>query len=483
MAMIVPNGKKSYVIRIYINNKQVKLYGFTNKEVAARFGANLERLKKSRKSCMDDDLKTWVTNLEKENPDFYDKIADFGLVKKRETPKTLGDLLEIHRKRATVIEETRVTWDNVYHNLLGYFSGEKLVTDISQEDAQKFDSWLRTTPLNRRSKEPKPYAEATANKRITIVKTIFNFAEELDWINRNPFRFLEPGDSTNPDKLEYVPKEKFMKVVEVSPLRWRLVWLFGRLCGLRGPSEMFRMEWGDIRFSTPEEKGSVSVRAKKTRRHGRLYRELPLPALLEKYLIRWKKRLPEGEKMVFPGMTTKTTFSMKIKRLIKKAGVDTWKNPWYNLRKSFCSDLLPVVKDITAYERMTDHKYATGVKHYQIMTRGRVVAGMDQALEALEIPLKHKKKPSSEQGLKSSSGHEKPSSEQGLKNGLVEDLNEASSSFSHNSVLSRRDSQVPEISGQTPKRKPSRGDAQKGNMRLMGLEPMTCGLKVSCSTD
>jgi len=34
--------------------------------------------------------------------------------------------------------------------------------------------------------------------------------------------------------------------------------------------------------------------------------------------------------------------------------------------------------------RTTFHSYATGAKHYQTMTKGRMATGMDQALEALE---------------------------------------------------------------------------------------------------
>ena len=64
--------------------------------------------------------------------------------------------------------------------------------------------------------------------------------------------------------------------------------------------------------------------------------------------------------------------------------VPVWKNPWYNLRKSFYTDLLPVVKDIMTYEQITDHSYTIAAKHYQIMTKGRLASGMNQALEALD---------------------------------------------------------------------------------------------------
>ena len=93
------------------------------------------------------------------------------------------------------------------------------------------------------------------------------------------------------------------------------------------------------------------VRAEKNKQHGRSYRVVPLPAVLEMHLVEWMEQAPEGEPLLFPGM--------------KK-------------------DLLPVVKDITTYEQITDNSYTIVAKHYQTMTDGRLATGMNQALEALD---------------------------------------------------------------------------------------------------
>ena len=333
---------------------------------------------------MPPELTVWVSELEKNSPALYDKIAEAGLMEAREESRTLGELLETHRKRHDVSEATRTTWDLIGHNLVEFFGGEKAIARMTQEEVHQFDQWLRTAPLNRRTKEAIPYTEATANKRIGIAKTIFHYAEKIGWIGKNPFRFLKGGDSTNPEKLEYVSAESLIKVVESAPLRWRVILLFGRFCGLRGSSELYKMEWGDIHLSTAEEKGWIAVRAEKNKRHRRSYRVVPLPAVLESYLVQWMEQAAEGEKMVFPKMKKHTNFSVETGKLIAKAGLPVWKNPWYNLRKSFCTDLLPVVKDITTYEQITDHSYTIAAKHYQIMTKGRLASGMNQALEALD---------------------------------------------------------------------------------------------------
>ena len=381
----VSKEKNNYAVRVQVDGKEVRFRGFTNKQVAVRLGDKLECLKAAKKTGgISPDLEIWVSELEKNSPELYDKIAGVGLVKEREKPKTLRELLEVHRQRADVIEASREVWDKAAKNLCDFFGEKKHITDITPDDAIKFEKWLRTAPLNYRRNESVPYSASTVSKRLGNIKTFFYYAEKIGWLDRNPFRFLKSGDTTNPDKLEYVPKESILKVVEVAPLYWRVILLFGRFCGLRGSSELYRMEWGDIHFSATEEKGWVAVRAEKNKRHGRSYRVVPLPDVLERHLIRWAEQAPEGEKLLFPGMEKKQNFSTMTGKLAAKAGLPCWKNPWYNLRKSFCSDLLPVVKDITTYEQITDHSYTIAAKHYQIMTGGRLAAGMNQALEALE---------------------------------------------------------------------------------------------------
>ena len=469
----VSKHRDKYIIRVKTDVGERKISGFTNKREAERVRDKILALETAKKTGeMPRDVAVWVAESETKYPELRRRLASFGLVELLEEKRTLIELLEVHRQRADVIEGTRLTWDHVRDNLLEFFSGEKAVADISQEDAQRFDLWLRTEPLNRRNKKAVPYAKATVSKRIGIVKTIFHYAEKIGWIDRNPFRFLKSGDSTNPDKLEYVPREKLLKVVETAPLYWRMIMLFGRFCGVRGPSELYRMEWGDIHLSTAEENGWIAVRTKKNERHGRTFRVVPLPSVLEKHLIRWAEQAREGEKLLFPGMEKDTNFPVMVEKLIVKAGLPVWKNPWYNLRKSFCSDLLPVVKDITTCEQITDHSYTVAAKHYQIMTGGRLATGMEQALEALDNTSKHEVKPLSENALKNGSSGD-----------VFGDITGDMRSITPDGVIARRDSQVPVLSGSTQETKDARDFSRAHKLRLMGLEPMTCGLKVSCSTD
>jgi site-specific recombinase XerD len=457
--------KNRYSVRLLINNKEFRFRGFTNRREAERFADKLEMLKTARKTgTMPGELAVWVGELEKNSPELYDRIADIGLMEAREESRTLEELLKTHRNRSDVSEATRTTWDLIGHNLIEFFGGEKPIARMTQEEVHQFDQWLRTAPLNRRNKQAVAYTEATANKRIGIAKTIFHYAEKIGWIAKNPFRFLKGGDSTNPEKLEYVPAENLLKVVENSPLRWRVILLFGRFCGLRGSSELYRMEWGDIHLSTAEEKGWIAVRAEKNKHHGRAYRVVPLPTVLESHLVQWMEQALEGEKMVFPGMKKHTNFSVETGKLIAKAGLPVWKNPWYNLRKSFCTDLLPVVKDITTYEQITDHSYAIAAKHYQIMTKGRLATGMEQALQALENIPHTVKQPGD---IKEDTQNRVPETVP------VVSRKPSERCIISNSVIAQRDSQVPYFYERNPKEKPLREDTRKGIIGARGLEPPT----------
>ena len=372
------DGGNSYRVFHSVDGSDKLISTMTNKRAAERLADHVTTLAKNLANVPVETLE-WVDSLDDKT---HAKLAGMGLVEARKKARTLGELLEVFRKRGDVVEESKEVWDKVAKNLLAFFTGEKTLETFTQEDAVRFERWIRETPLNTRVQPPKPYATATIHKRLQHVKTVFTYAEKLGWLAVNPFRFLKSGDSTNPGKLEYVDLERFGRMLEVSPLYWRLVLMFGRFCGVRGSSELYRMEWEDIHLSSVEERGWVAIRACKNARHGRTFRVVPLPAVMEPVLVEWMEQAAEGETLVFPGMKKKQNFSVMTEKLARRAGVAPWLNPWYNLRKSFCTDLIQVVKDIPTYEQITDHGYAISVKHYQIMTGGRLARGMEAVAES-----------------------------------------------------------------------------------------------------
>ena len=472
------DGSNSYRVFQSVEGSDKLIATMSNRRSAERLADHVDTLAKNLANIPAETLE-WLEGLDDKT---HAKLATMGLVESRKEVHTLGDLLEAFRKRGDVTEESKIAWDKVARNLADFFGKDKPIEAITQEDGIKFERWLRTAPLNRRVNTPCPYSKATVHKRIGHAKTLFSYGEKLGWLAANPFRFLKSGDSVNPGNLEYVDLERFGKVLEVAPLYWRLLMMFGRYCGVRGSSELYRMEWGDIHLSSTEESGWVAIRACKNARHGRTYRVVPIPAIMEPVLVEWMEQAAEGQILVFPGMGKQTSFSGMVRKMAMKAGVVPWQNAWYNLRKSFCTDLIQEVKDIPTYEQITDHSYQISVKHYQIMTGGRLARGMEAVVKSgifapSTVPGSvyggFQAVPSAEN---TGSGGSVPSSVPGSVLVSVQSIsNSIRETNKTRQTLEKRDSEA--------LKKPVYDSSQTGPMENIGFEPVTYWLPASRSAN
>ena len=378
MSSVTPVNNNKYVIRLSINGKQVRFKGFSNKREAQRVGNCLDELEVARKRGAEPPtyVKEWLDKVS--NLPIYERLVNLGLAEPKKQVRTLEDLIEEYHKSLVHTEEA--TWKNytsMIHNLLAFFPKTTHLDEITREDAANFGLWLRTTPLNTRTKEPTPLSEATANRRIGGVKQIFNFGVRIGWLNTNPFSEVKGGDSVNPENLAYIPADETLKAIEGIPIKWQLILGLGRFCGLRGPSEMHNMTWDDVHYRTEKEPGWLYIPAVKNKRHGRVGRRIPLPPVVEVLFREYKAQMPENHK-VFPEMSQYSNFSVMTARFFDEARLPGRPNPWYNLRKSYCSDLLEQVKDIPVYEQIADHNYKVAAKHYQILHKGRMLKSLER---------------------------------------------------------------------------------------------------------
>ena len=67
-----------------------------------------------------------------------------------------------------------------------------------------------------------------------------------------------------------------------------------------------------------------------------------------------------------------------IERIFKWAGLEEISEPWYNLRRSFCSDLMESGIDPKLYEAVCGHGFEMGMRHYQILHPDRQRSGFDK---------------------------------------------------------------------------------------------------------
>lgn len=385
MASVSKRGN-NYNVRFRVNGCIKTIYGFTNKREAERVGEKLEALVSVKTTGeMTPDLTQWVTKLAASDSELYRKLAKFGLVEALDERYTLGDLFRLHREHKRDISPGTVeNYVKAEANLIEFFGESREVRKVTPRDADRFVKWLRETPLNRRAKnDAKIYSVGTVNRRVKRARQFFSYAQLLGWIDANPFQHIRGGESTNPEKWCYVKPETVIAVIDASRLpKWRCILALGRFAGVRGSSELYRLTWNDIHFGSDGEPGQVIIPAEKNKRHGRRFRAVPMHPILERELLSLFAQAPEGEPLLFPGMKKKANLATMTMKSVLQAGVVAWPNVWYNLRKSFCCDLMEAGIDPAVYEAITDHTYAIAMKHYQIPHAARLQRGYEKILES-----------------------------------------------------------------------------------------------------
>ncbi len=104
---------------------------------------------------------------------------------------------------------------------------------------------------------------------------------------------------------------------------------------------------------------------------GKTTGNVPLHPVLENLLRDWFDRAPEGVEKVFPEVNKISNINTNIKKSIRRAGYEVWKNPWYSLRTSFCNDVLESGVDLITYQHVCRHSMNTALKYYQKYHNGR----------------------------------------------------------------------------------------------------------------
>lgn len=142
-------------------------------------------------------------------------------------------------------------------------------------------------------------------------------------------------------------------------LKWRAIIALGRFAGCRGASDLHVLTWDKIRWSSAGELGSVLL-------EGKTKRKIPFTPILEKALADWYDVTPEGAR-VFPGMDKNTNTNNMFKKYAHRAGVEIPEaKPWYNLRKSFCTDIMGSGANLDEYRRICGHSPNVALNHYMI---------------------------------------------------------------------------------------------------------------------
>lgn len=366
---------ESFVVRIFLNGKQEKIYtGLKDRREADRLADKIQRLADSKRNEMnlaESGLADWVKKLESGNSKVYEKLVSLGLLEQKARPVTVADICRHYVKHSEKkAERTQKHYDNTAKRVMEYFGPNKPVAEITTDDAYSFEEWFRTAPLNTRMKPARPYDFTTANRELKNVKSVFLYALKLGVIQFNPFAVIRIEKDGNSDNKTYVPAEIVLEVIqaETTPLKWKVILALGRFAGCRGACDLCRLTWDDVIFSDDGKQGKITLKGKTA------CGTIPMAPVLENLLREWQGEAILQEidsQKVFPDVTEETNAWTMTKKSIERAGKEVWRNPWYSLRDSFCIDVMDLGLDPKTYSQLCRHSVQTGLEYYQKYTEHR----------------------------------------------------------------------------------------------------------------
>ena len=293
----------------------------------------------------DTDLAAWVGSL----PDVsHERLVQVGLAEPRDSSKqesiTVARLTEAFVERSAGKPATIRGFQQTLNSLVAFFGPDAKIESITAEGADAWRVWVAKDKQGsgrrkkRRTTEDNRLAAPTVAKRVSVAKQVFRCAVRWGWLEKSPFEAIRPGSQANPTRAHYVPLETIRDVLDACPsVEWKLVVGLARLSGLRCPTEIGELTWGDVNWA----KGRLTVRAKKTEHHGadHAVRVVPICPELRTLLAEAFERAEPGATSIVP-MASRPGVNLRtyLERIIGNAGHTLWPRLLQNLRASCATD-------------------------------------------------------------------------------------------------------------------------------------------------
>jgi len=260
------------------------------------------------------------------------KCANAGLVSKRVTSTLIGFVDAYIAARSDVKPSTATVWRRTQNHFNRFFGDERLLRDVNVGDAKDFRRHLKNRSL----------AEDTVRRTCGIAKQFFEDAIDRGLITRNPFKHRDLPTATGAgDKSRefFVNRELTEKVLEMLPdAQWRLMFALARFGGLRCPSEVLSLRWGDIDW----ENSRMTVSRPKTEHHENgAFRVVPIFPELRSFLDECFELAEEGaEFVILRYRKLDSNYGVLLTKRLKQAGLPTWPKPFQNLRSTRETELV-----------------------------------------------------------------------------------------------------------------------------------------------
>jgi site-specific recombinase XerD len=304
--------------------KTVRL-GKVSLHLAEKIKVQIEALNRAACNGMSPELEStkWVNS---PSAVMQDRLAAVGLIPERTPREDLGKFLESYIAGRTDIKpRTRINLKACQSKLIDFFGADKPLDAITAGDADEFLINLQDR-----------YAAGTAGRCVRHAKQFFRAAVRKKLLAENPFADVKAPSQINEARKFFVSREMAAAVLDRCPdAEWRLLFALSRYGGLRCPPEHFGLLWADVDW----ERGRFLVRSPKTEHHeGGANRWVPIFPELRPYLEDCFD--PESTYVINHYRHRNQNLRTRLRRIIRKAGLEPWPKLFHNLRASRETELV-----------------------------------------------------------------------------------------------------------------------------------------------
>lgn len=319
----------------------------------------------------------WLAELA---PKWREKLAELGLADVCAV-STIGELTAWCIAKAEVEPATIQKYQACAASLAEFFGPGRVLHAITEGDADEFRRWLAAH--GRRAKgavaeSGGALAATTVTGRVKQAKQFFGLAVRKRWLAENPFANLRGGATENRDRMEFIGRETFAKLLAATTdVELRLLLALARYGGLRTPSEPKALRWESVNWA----ESLLSIYSPKMHRHAhKRIRITPLFPELRPFLAAAFEAAPPGAEYVLGERLrniSSAAIRSRVEKLARRAGVLLWDKAFQNLRSTRETELLDEypIHVVTAW---LGNSPAVAIRHYGQVTKehlARAVGG------------------------------------------------------------------------------------------------------------
>lgn len=206
------------------------------------------------------------------------------------------------------------------------FGERKHPKSLKASDMGVFRVWLTE----------RDFSELYRHRICTYLRSLFNYAEQEGVVAKSPFGPLKWQPAQDRSRQFFVTPAMYAVLYsELSP-EMRAVLALLRYGGLRAPSEIAALRWGDFNFQDLE----FRVTSSKTKHVGKADRMVPLFPQITEALLEYRPADWEPGDWVFTSPTTKYLWRPRLLEAFKRLGWEPWPKLFINCRSSRITELV-----------------------------------------------------------------------------------------------------------------------------------------------